>query len=111
MKLLLALVVFAQAVPVSPPPQPAALTLPRGALYVTATVHPPDVLMPGPPGSPLHPSPPSHLPNTPWFDDHARAALIACIPGGYSITVMRRNGEHVTQNYTDQETSIDASVK
>src|SRR4051812_18465774 len=110
MKLLLALVVFAQAVPVSPPPQPAALTLPRGALYVTATAHPLPVLIPGTPGG-LHPTPPSHLPSVPWFDDHARAALILCIPGGYSITVLRRNGQHVTQDFYEQSASVEASVK
>lgn len=107
MKLLLAFV-LSQTVAVSPPP--STLTLPHGALYVTATTQPPDVLIPGPP-SPLHPPLPSHLPHTPWFDGHARAVLIVWVPGGYRITVARANGAHVTRTFSDQTTDVTVELK
>lgn len=92
MKILLALL-LSQAV---------ALPKPR-FLHVTETLHQTTMI-------PAWPAP-VQAPDVRLFDGPCRAALIVWVPNGYRITVLRANGQHMTQTFSDQSTTLDAEMK
>ena len=45
------------------------------------------------------------------FDSSARAALIVETPTGFRVIVLRRNGQHVPFDFTQEEVAVTASKK
>lgn len=92
-----------QAVPLSPPPQPVPLPHPR-RLHVTETMHQTPIPT-------IWPAPTIPQPDELFFDGPARAAGVFLIPGGYRVIVMRRNGQHVSQDYAGERASLEMELK